>query len=575
MSFSSNQGKLPARLELHRAITSLSVRQKSWLLVLFAIFIISITGIVWKLNSSFLVEAAVPGGSLSEGLIGFPNHINPLLAVTDADRNLTTLVYSGLMKLDESGKVVPDLAESFSISPDGLIYTFILKDRLTWHDGKPLTADDIEFTVAKAQDPQIKSPRRASWEGVRTEKINEREIRLILKKPYASFLENATMGIIPKHIWKDIKADAFPLSDQNLKGIGSGPYKIDSVSRGSTGLPQYYSLSSFKDYALSEPKIQTLILRFYDNNDQVKKAYERGEIESFSSVPAETAEILGQNGVEIRQISMPRSFAVFFNQSNTVFADRTVRKALALATDKEAIVKDVLKGFGSVLENPIPAGSLGHIDSEPAKADPAKAIETLEKNGWTKGSDGIFEKTVNKKTVRLAFSLATASTPELKATAEALSTQWEKIGIKAKVEVYDLSDLDQNLIRPRKYEALLFGEVLGRDPDLYSFWHSSQRSAPGLNITQYANATADKLMEDARRMTDPDERAVQYEKFQTELADDLPAIFLYSPYFLYMLPEKIKGAEFPSLTIPAERFSTIQNWYINREKVWKIFTTGR
>jgi len=143
------------------------------------------------------------------------------------------------------------------------------------------------------------------------------------------------------------------------------------------------------------------------------------------------------------------------------------------------------------------------------------------------------------------------------------------------VQVYDLSDLDQNLIRPRKFEALLFGEILGRNPDLYSFWHSSQRLAPGLNITQYTNATTDKLLEDARKQTDPDIRIAKYETFQTKLAEDTPAIFLYSPSFLYILPKKIKGAGFPSLLIPSERFSTIQNWYISQEKVWKIFTTKK
>lgn len=570
----SNPGKIPSRQEFYRAVSSFSPRQKIYLLILAIIFVSSLTGIVWKINNSWLINAAVSGGELTEGIVGFPSHVNPLLAITDPDRDLTTLVYSGLMKVNSSGEMIPDLAETYSVSPDGLIYTFTLKPNLTWQDGQPLTTDDIEFTIQKAQDPNLKSPKRASWDGIRVDKINAQEIHFILKKPYASFLDNATLGILPKHIWKDIKTEAFPLSEYNLKGIGSGPYQIVSLSRDSSGLPQSYNLKSFRQYALGEPKISSLLFKFYDNEEQLVLAYEQGGVEGFSSIPPATALSLKQSGGQIREISLPRSFAVFFNQNQTIFADKSVRQALSLATDKQKIVAEVLKGFGTTLDNPIPPGSMGFLtNAKSAQPNPEAAMALLAKNGWVKGVDGIYTKTdTKKKTSRLEFVLATSNAPELKATAQALADQWSKIGAKVAIQVYDLSDLDQNLIRPRKFEALLFGEVLGRNPDLYSFWHSSQRLSPGLNITQYVNATADKFLEDARKQTDSAARITDYEKFQIELAKDTPAIFLYSPYFLYLLPSKIKNAEFPSLLVPSERFSTIQNWYINQEKVWKIFT---
>lgn len=577
MSSNNPQGKIPSRQEIYQTISSFSLRQKIYLLILSTIFVVSVVGIIWKINDHFLVNAAVAGGDFTEGIVGFPNHINPLLAITDPDRDLTTLVYSGLMKFDNSGDIITDLAESYSISDDGLIYTFNLKDDLTWQDGEPFTTDDIEFTIQKAQDPNLKSPRRASWEGVKVTKINSREIHFILKKPYASFLENTTLGILPKHIWKNIKTEAFLLSELNLKGVGSGPYEIVSLTRDSGGLPQSYVLKPFKNYQPRPAKISTLTFKFYTNEEQLIKAYERGEIEAFSSIPPATALALKQNGKEIREISLPRSFAVFFNQNQTIFNDKIVRQALALATDKQKIVDEVLKGFGITLDNPVPPGSIGFLtNTKPSQINPNAAISLLEKNGWVKGDDGIYSKTgKDKKTVRLEFTLATSNSPELKETAQKLAEQWLKIGAKVDVQIYDLSDLDQNLIRPRKFEALLFGEVLGRNSDLYSFWHSSQRLAPGLNITQYVNATADKLLEDARKQSDPNKKIVNYEKFQLELAKDTPAIFLYSPYFLYILPNKIKGADFPSLIVPAERFSSIQNWYINQEKVWSIFTVKK
>jgi len=566
---------LPTRQEIHLAISSFSRQQKTILLSLGTIFIASLVGIVWLANNHFLVDVAVPGGKLTEGIVGFPSHINPIFAITDPNRDVTSLVYSGLLRLRADGQLIPDLAESYSISSSGLVYTFKLKEGLTWQDDSPLTADDIVFTINRAQDPAIKSPKRTAWEGVRAEKISSHEIRFTLKKPYPGFLDNCTLGILPKHLWQTIKPEAFLLSDLNIKGIGSGPYRIADVTRDRTGLPNYYGLVAFTKYALGAPKITNLDLRFYDGDASIKTAFERGEIESFGSIPPTTAQELERNGTKLRQIPLPRTFAVFFNQTQPALSDKSVRKALALATDKQALVKDILKGAGVPIDNPIPPGSEGYLKGKPATFDLAGASALLTKAGWKKGDDGIWQKTDKKKKVtRLAFNLATAATPELKGTAEELSAQWEKLGAEVTVSVYDLSDLDQNLIRPRKFDALLFGEVLGRDPDLYSFWHSSQRQAPGLNIAQYVSATADKLLEEARKEDDPETRARLDEKFQIELAKDAPAVFLYSPYFLYTLPPKIKGAEFPSLLVPSERFSMISNWYINRDRVWKIFTTS-
>ena len=571
---SPSSGKLPTRQEIHLAISSFSRRQKTALLSLGIIFIASLVGMIWITNDHFLVDVAVPGGTLTEGIVGSPSHVNPLFAITDPDRDVTSLVYSGLLKVGADGQLIPDLAESYSVSSGGLVYDFKLKSNLTWQDGTKLTADDIIFTIGKAQDPSVKSPRRAGWEGMHVEKINDHEVRFTLKKPYSGFLDNCTLGILPKHLWQAIKPEAFLLSDLNIKGTGSGPYRIVSITRDNTGLPNFYSLTAFAGYALGGPKITNLNLHFYDSDANIKTAFERGEIDSFGSIPPATALQLEQNGAKVIRIPLPRTFAVFFNQTQPALADISVRRALAMATDKKALVSDILKGAGVAIDNTIPPGSEGYIEQNPTKLDLAGAGALLTRAGWRKGADGIWQKTdKKKKVVRLTFNLATAATPELSGTANELASQWEKLGAEVTVSVYDLSDLDQNLIRPRKFDALLFGEVLGRDPDLYSFWHSSQRQAPGLNIAQYVSATADKLLEEARKEDDPEVRAGLDEKFQTELAKDTPAVFLYSPYFLYVLPSKVGGALFPSLLVPSERFSTISDWYINRDRVWKIFAT--
>ena len=181
------------------------------------------------------------------------------------------------------------------------------------------------------------------------------------------------------------------------------------------------------------------------------------------------------------------------------------------------------------------------------------------------------KKEKQKETIRLAFSLSTSDVPELKSVAERLKADWEKIGVSVELKVFESGDLNQNVIRPRKYDAILFGEIVGRDSDLFAFWHSSQRNDPGLNIAMYTNSVADKLLEDMRRATDPEKRRTAYEKFSVEIAKDIPAVFLYAPEFVYILPEKIKGSAIGTITVPAERFLNIHEWYIDTDLVWKIF----
>jgi peptide/nickel transport system substrate-binding protein len=201
-----------------------------------------------------------------------------------------------------------------------------------------------------------------------------------------------------------------------------------------------------------------------------------------------------------------------------------------------------------------------------------KAVEILAKAGWKPDPEnGVLEKTVKKTTERLEFTISTSNTPELKSAALIIKESWEKLGAKVNLAFFDTGDLNQGIIRPRKYDALLFGEIVGRDLDLYAFWHSSQRNDPGLNIANYTNIKADKILEQARTTNDIFDRLDKYNSFAEEVAKDIPAIFIYSPYFIYILPEKIKGVEILNIALPSERFLDVKDWFIETDHVWKIF----
>ena len=565
-------------LRIYCALRAFSFREKIVFLFLIALFAGAGLGILWEIDRSLAIEIPKSGGALKEGVIGNPRFINPLLSLSDADRDLTSLIYSGLMRTDGKGELIPDLAEKYEISGDGLSYSFTLKEGLIWPDKKPLTSDDIVFTINLAKNPILKSNQRASWEGVEIEKTDDKTVKFFLKRPYAPFMENTTLGILPKHIWEEIAPEQMTLTDFNIKPIGSGPYGIKNIIKDSTGIIQSYILEPNKKFALGKPYIENLTLKFYPSEKNLISAYETGEIDGAGGISPQSAIQMKRKTAELKTLFLPRVFGVFFNQSNApILANKEMRQALELAVDKEKIVNEVLQNFGAVLNYPLPAGTIGSMESQEKNSlisheeRLADAVSLLEKNKWTfNEEEKIFEKKVkNKQPLKIEFSLATSNSPELVQTAELLKTMWQALGAKVNVKIFEIGDLNQNVIRPRKYDALLFGMILGRDPDPFAFWHSSQRNDPGLNIALYANISADKLLEEARTISDGKKREEKYAEFQKQIGKDVPAVFLYSPKYIYLVPKSLKGFDIDTITIPPERFSEIYKWHMETEKIWR------
>jgi peptide/nickel transport system substrate-binding protein len=570
---------IPSKKEVIRAIGSFSCKEKRALLILAGLFVVSFLWFVQSVNQEFKVNVPTHGGTLTEGIIGTPRLINPVLAISDADRDITELVYSGLIRKMPDGEIVPDLASSYEISNDGLSYTFTLKDDLIFHDGKPLTTEDVLFTIEKAQDQVLKSPKRLNWEGVTVQKIDDKKIRFILKQPYSPFIENATIGILPKHIWKNISSEQMSLSDFNINGVGSGPYKIESIKKDSSGIPSYYKLNSFKKFALGKPYIDTIVVRFYANEKELVQALKSGAVDNINAIDPEYAKDISKD-FQIITTPLPRIFGVFFNQNQSpALSDIAVRRALNSTINRKEIIDSVLYGYGVPAYSPIPKTGKDYVpvyqSSEATDQDKkiTEARASLEKAGWKWNEEKkVLEKKDKKNTIALSFSITTADTPELKAAAMLIKNQWEKLGANVEIRIFESGDLNQNIIRPRKYDALLFGEIIRQNSDPYAFWHSSQRNDPGLNIAMYANSSVDKLLETARTTTDEKKRQESYRLFENEISSDVPAIFLYSPDFIYVLGKNLKGVDFGETTITSERFTVVYKWYLKTENVWKIFT---
>lgn len=507
-----------------------------------------------------LVEVPTYGGTLTEGVVGTPRFINPLLALTDADRDMTALTFAGLMGVGPDGTLVPVLAESYEVSPDGKVYTFTLRDNATFSDGAPVTATDVVFTVEKAKDPGLKSPEFSNWARITAEAVDARTVRFTLPKPYAPFLADTTLGILPSHLWRNVANDKFPFSPLMQKPVGAGPFKVAKVTTNSDGTITGIELKSHAGFAPGKAYLSAIHVRFYENLVQLQGAYKAGRIESAYGIATENS----------MRAPYARVFGVFFNKKENAALGRIeVRKALSIAIDRATITGTVLGGSATPLIGPVPPG--GGITA-PVLPDPATRIADasalLKKNGWEYDEELGTWKNAKAKLQLDTITIRTSNVPELKAVASSIQTDWQTLGVPTAIELFEPGDLAQDVIRPRAYSALLFGMVVGREQDLYAFWDSSEQADPGLNIASYANTTVDALLEKARSESDPEKARGYIQDASDKIAADYPAAFTHAPEFLYAVPKNLYGVVLPQIASPADRFATVASWYKERAYVW-------
>lgn len=570
-----NMIKIPSRRRIFYAWQIFTKKEK--IIVIGLLLAIATSGLIWIFSNYFKSTVAGPGygGEYSEAMLGEPQYINPILAQTnDVDRDLSVLLFSGLMKYNSSGEIIPDLAERYEISEDGKTYTFYLRENLKWHDGVEIKADDIVFTITVIQGAEYHSPIRVNWQGVKVEQVDDYTVKFILNNVYAPFLENTTVGIIPRHIWQDISFQNFPLAEFNLKPIGSGPYKFKKLQKDKLGKIISVELSSFEDYYFGEPYISRLKFVFYNAPEMMIQAYNNNLAQGLNFLSSRDRARI-KNNANIYSLKLPRYFAVFFNQNQSEpLSDKTVRLALNYAADKKKIIDEILGGDAEVVDSPILPGLLGY-DSGVKIYDfsPEYAANILEEAGWKDiDGDGFREKESKKSgvdPVALEVTLATTNWPELLDVAESLQKDWEQIGVKINIDARNIGEIQYDYIKPRKYQSLLFGQVLSYLPDPFSFWHSSQKKDPGLNLALYDNRKVDQLLEEARQTLKEEERVEKYREFQKILIEDVPALFLYSPYYLYVVSEKVKGIDVENVVVPSQRFSEVYKWYVKTNRVKK------
>jgi len=540
-----------------------------WAAVILIISSLIIGGIFWYYSHSTVI--AKKGGDLVEGVVGQPTTLNPLFTTTEIDQSLSSLVYSGLLKSDGKGKIINYLADSYEKSEDGRHWVIRLREDVYWHDGVPFTADDVIFTINAIMNPDTGSPYRLSWQGVTITKISDYTITIDLKNPYAFFEENLKQKIIPKHIFGEIPlANMSDLSTYNFEPIGTGPFKYQKFDATKKGYINYYSFSANPSYFNGCPYIDNYIVKFYKSESEVLKAFDYHKINFIANVSASSLDKINRK-YKLYQFSLPQYFAVFLNANiSKPLADRNVRYALNYATNRDEIIKEVFNGLAESLDGPILPWMMGYDYNLKFEYSIDKAKQILAEGGWEdSNNDGILEKVLNKneEPIPLKFTLITPSTDSLIETASLLKKQWKEIGVDLEIKIVDSFELQNDYLTTRLYDALIYGNIINLKPDLFSFWHSSQKFYPGLNLALYENLNVDKYLEDARLTLDENQYKKDLKNIQSIIFADAPAVFLYNPKSLIVSVPSLHIDNLEKVGSSVEKYFNVNQWHLKTQRV--------
>lgn len=551
--------KLPTLSVIRKVFSLLKVWEKIIILVLvlLACFALAMVGKNVYLENSVLEPK--PGGVVTYGLVGQPDVLNPVLASDKTDQTINRLVFSSLYSYNLQGELVPDLAKSLpEISEDGKTFEVALdKDRL-WHDGVPITTKDVLYTISKIQDPEIQSPLRNLWQYTEVKAKDLNSLTFTLKEANAAFPHNLTFGLLPEHIWRGVRSDAFSSSPLNQKPLGSGAFSIRQIRREKTGKAVEIQMEKFA--GTGKPAlVQSLNVKFFDTEQDLVSAIKRNAVMAGTVNPLNVEE----PNISIDQYKAKNFYTtyqgVYFNTTSNLLSNTKARRALAGSVDWQAIIE-----LWSNSIRPISGAPLGLIQ-EPFTEyyQVSEPLKLLREAGYSTSSSGKLFK--NGQVAKLSiFAPETLPYPQV---VQKFSSFWENLGFEVETKTLPTDQLVEQIIRPRNFDILIFSQTTGADKDSFPYWHSSQTQDPGINITQFSSPEADQLLTLGRAAVDPDVRFEKYAKLEQLLKTEVPAIFYGQNGSLILASSNIQGIQNAFLPDHTWQLLQVNNWYLKTERV--------
>ncbi|SCL27960.1 peptide/nickel transport system substrate-binding protein [Micromonospora inyonensis] len=474
-------------------------------------------------------STAAGADTLVVATAGEPDTLNPVL---NYGVDGGSLIFDGLVARDARNQLVPALARDLpTVSADGRTVTAKLRDGVVFHDGSPLTAQDVAFTYRAVLDPKVDSTLRSDLDMLASVAAPDPStVVFTLRYAYAPFLQRLALGIVPAKALagQDVNKAAF-----NRRPVGTGPYRVTSWTPGDRLV-----LAANERYWGGRPANSGVVVAFVPDDNVRAQRTRAGEFDVAELAPKLAVGFDGRAGYQVQRVPTADYRGVMLPMGGPVTGDPAVRKALHAAVDRSAMVAGVLGGAGEPAFGPIPPTSEfaePSIAGKPA-ADPAAATAALDAAGWKPGPDGVRVKDGRQAAFSLMYPAADSLRKEL---ALAVTADARKVGIRITPE-----GLTWDAITPRMgTDALVMGFGTPYDPDFVSFklFTSTFAGQGFFNPGSYRSPVVDRALRDARANAEPAARRAAYATFQKQLATDLPWVFLTYLQHTYVVRDGVSG----------------------------------
>jgi peptide/nickel transport system substrate-binding protein len=581
----SDTPRVPRWRQLRYAARVLSGGERRVVLAMAILLCVAIAATFWFFLRGRLIPVPAAGGRIVEAIVGAPKYPHPFYAATnDPDQDLVTLVYSGLFRRVDGSRVEPDLVERFEWTTDGKKLTLVLRTDARFHDGTPVTADDVVFTLMAAKDPAWKSPFVNALRGMTIEHVDDRTVALTLTNADATLLDTLTLGILPAHVWQDIPPGSAHLADANVRPIGSGPFRVRSFVRDARGSIAAYTLERNDRYYGAKPLVDQLELRFFPDRATAEEALRGGQVDALAFVPGPEIDALTKHGRLLASIlELPQETIVFFNVQDSLLKDIRIRQALALSVERSDVL-EVEAGIASPVFGPFPFISTGAPTSTPEeRLDQARAL--LNAAGWIMPADGNLrvKKTAATSTrsgaaatstpaaaPELTLTLTVPDVPDLIAVADALARRWSLLGVRAEVRAEPAEELARRVVTARDAQILVWNVLLSPSQDPFPIWWSGEATGRGLNLSNLADRMVDDAIETLHAATTTEGLSAARDLFTKAVLARTPAVFLTRPGYGYVHDVRLHGMdERLQLGKPSDRWNDAINWYVKTAWKWK------
>ena len=512
-------------------------------------------------RSDTLASEPAFGGTYVEGVAGVPQYLNPIIAATSVDRDASRLIFTGLTRYDRDGTIVPDLASAFRTT-DAKVWEFDIRQDATWHDGAPVTAADVAFTVALLQDRAYVGPYRDAFRGVTVDAIDSKAVRFTLPEAYGPFADSTTVPLLPSHLLRGVTYPELSRQSFNANPVGTGPFKVSESDAREIVLvhnAKYYGSGPARTRAY----LDRIVLRFYGDTSDALAALARGELDGVGGIlPADADRARTLRNVDLYSFPTNDFTALFLNvrPEKAVFRDRAVRQALATAIDRGRVMQVAVDGRGTLADEFVPSSSWAYVkDVTRYSYSLTSAKAMLDAAGWMDhDGDGVRD----KDGVPLIFSVTTSDESARVTAGLQVVGDLNAAGMKVDLVTLPFGELVDKTARQRTFDALLVGVTIPGDPDPYGFFHSTQATDPGHNFSGYATLPLDRDLETARRTFDLEKRRALYAPVFQAIATDVPVVFLYFADYLYAMNHSVQGLKVATINDPMQRFWNAADWYV-------------